>query len=307
MPLDPTVQVLLNQLAGMPVPTSIEQMRAGRSVSAMPTRPVTVGPVRDLSLPGPASELPARLYTPAGEAPAAGWPLAVFFHGGGFVLGDIASHDGLCRELCASGTVAVLSVEYRLAPEYPFPAPVDDAYAAYLWAASHAAELGADPARLAVAGDSAGAGLSIAVTLRARDEGGPAPQAQLLIYPPADLLNESGSRRANAEGYFLTRDMMAMFGRAYITDPAHLSHPHVSPILAELRDLPPALILTAEFDPLHDEGVAYAQALRAAGNHVEELAGPGLIHGFANMTALVPAAAALIDRAGAWLGETLRS
>lgn len=307
MPLDPAVQAILNHLAGMPLPTSIEQMRAGQSVSALPGRPVGIGPVRDLTLPGPASDLPARLYTPAGEAPAAGWPLAVFFHGGGFVLGSVASHDGLCRELCASGTVAVLSVEYRLAPEFPFPAPVDDAYAAYLWAASHAAELGADPARLAVAGDSAGASLSIAVTLRARDEGGPVPQAQLLIYPASDLLNESESRRANAEGYFLTRDMMGMFGRAYITDPAHLSHPHVSPLLAELHDLPPALVLTAEFDPLHDEGVAYAQALRAAGNHVEELAGPGLIHGFANMTGVVPAAAALVDRAGAWLGETLRS
>ncbi|GGJ83832.1 alpha/beta hydrolase [Deinococcus aquiradiocola] len=308
MPVDPYIQAALQQMAAYPAPTSIQQMRAaeGSSLSAMPVRPVEIGGTRDLSIPGPASELPARLYTPVGEAPAAGWPLTVFYHGGGFAVGNIASHDGLCRELCAASGSAVLSVEYRLAPEFPFPAPTDDVYAAYLWAAAHAAELGADASRLAVAGDSAGANLSTVVTLRVRDEGGPTPRAQLLFYPAVDFVTETGSRRANGKGYFLTEDMMRMFGEAYITDPAHAAHPHASPLLsAQLHDLPPALVLTAEFDPLIDEGEGYYRALVAAGNRAEYVPGPGMVHGYANMTGFVPAAARLVDQGAAWLKREL--
>lgn len=307
MPVDPYIQAMLRQLAALPQPQSLQELRNPAQARALPARPVQIGPVRDLSLPGPASSLPARLYTPAGEAPVSGWPLTVFYHGGGFALGDLTSHDSLCRELCASAQVAVLAVEYRLAPEAPFPAGVDDAYAAYLWAAAHAAELGADPSRLGVAGDSAGANLSIVVALRVRDEGGPAPRAQLLIYPTTDFVTESASRRDNAEGYFLTGSMMRLFGQAYITDPAHASHPHASPAFAQLHDLPPALVMTAEFDPLRDEGEAFVQALTAAGTPAELIQGPGMVHGYANMTGFVPAAAALVDRGGAWLGETLRA
>ena len=307
MPVDPYIQAMLQQMAAYPFPTSIQEMRsAGASSAAMPARPVTIGGTRDLSVPGPASQLPARLYTPAGEAPAQGWPLTVFFHGGGFAVGDITSHDSLCRELCAASGSAVLSVEYRLAPEFPFPAPGDDCYAAYLWAAAHAPELGADPTRLAVAGDSAGANLSTVVTLRVRDEGGPVPRAQLLFYPAVDFVTETDSRKANGKGYFLTEDMMRMFGEAYISDPTHAAHPHASPLLsAQLHGLPPALVLTAEFDPLRDEGEAYHQALVKAGNRAEYLPGPGMVHGYANMTGFVPAAAALVDQGAAWLKKEL--
>ncbi|GGM09210.1 alpha/beta hydrolase [Deinococcus aerophilus] len=310
MPLDPALQDVLLQFAAAPQPAGLEEMRrmvvanAGR----VPRRPVTLASTRDLTIPGPACALPARLYTPPGEAPAQGWPLTVFFHGGGFVAYSIETHDQLCRELCAGAASAVLSVEYRLAPENKFPAPVDDAYAAFTWAAANAAELGADPSRLALAGDSAGASLCIAVTQRARDEQGPTLAAQLLIYPAADFVNTGRypSRQENGTGYFLTEERMKFFGEMYLAEAAHGAHPHVSPLhAADLTDLPPALVLTAEFDPLRDEGVAYTEALRAAGTRAEHQPGPGMIHGFANMTGVSPAAAALVDRAAAWLGREL--
>ncbi|MFC4455035.1 alpha/beta hydrolase [Deinococcus sonorensis] len=308
MPLDPVFKEVLLQMAAAPQPSGLDEMRAMvlANSARLPRRPVSIGAVRDLSLPGPASELPARLYTPAGEAPASGWPLTVFYHGGGFVAYSIETHDSVCRELCAAAETAVLSVEYRLAPEHPFPAPVDDAYAALLWAAEHARELGADPSRLAVAGDSAGASLSIAVTQRARDEHGPALKAQLLIYPATDFSGTAHpSRQENGQGYFLTEERMRFFGQMYLTDPEHAAHPHVSSLHADLRGLPPALVMTAEFDPLRDEGKAYADALNAAGTRAEYLPGPGMIHGFVNMTALSPAAASLLDQGAAWLKREL--
>lgn len=299
MPLDPPFQMLLQHMATLPQPAGLAELRAGVLANAalIPRRPVTLGAVRDLMVPGAEGELPARLYTPPGEGPFA---LTVFFHGGGFVAYSIETHDQLCRELCAGAACAVLSVDYRLAPEHPYPAGVNDAYAALQWAAAHAAELGADPLRLAVAGDSAGASLAMACTLRARDEGGPALRAQLLIYPPTDF--EGGeryaSRRDNGNGYFLTEDRMAFFAQMYLSDPSHAAHPHVSPLpSAGLHALPPALVLTAEFDPLRDEGAAYAEALEAAGTPARHLPGPGMIHGFANLTALSPAAAGLMDEA----------
>jgi acetyl esterase len=309
MSLDPVFQDLLLQLAQVPPAADLAGMRqmAEANSARLPRRPVQLGPVRDLSIPGAVAPLPARLYTPAGAAPATGWPLTVYYHGGGFVAYSIESHDQLCRELCAASGAAVLSTEYRLAPEHPYPAPVDDAHAALRWAHAHAHELGADPNRLAVAGDSAGANLSVAVTLRARDEGGPPLAAQLLIYPAVDFVNSYPSRQENGSGYMLTEENMQFFASAYLQDPAHAAHPHVSALhAAQLHDLPPALVLTAEYDPLRDEGIAYAGALAAAGGRAEHRPGPGMIHGYANMTALTPVAAALIDDAGAWLGQELR-
>lgn len=307
MSLDPHLKDILLQMAAAPQPGGLEEMRTAVIASAarMPKRPVSIAGTRDLTVPGPASDLPARLYTPEGEGPH---PLTIYFHGGGFVAYSIETHDSVCRELCAVAQTAVLSVEYRLAPEHRFPAGVEDAYAALEWAAAHGQELGADPSRLALAGDSAGASLCIACTLRARDEGGPAIRAQLLIYPAADFVNTDRypSRRENAEGYFLTAERMRFFGQMYLSEAAHGAHPHVSPLhAAELHALPPALVMTAEFDPLRDEGAAYAEALRAAGGRAEHLPGPGMIHGFVNMTALSPAAAELLDRAAAWLGREL--
>ncbi|MPY66544.1 alpha/beta hydrolase [Deinococcus sp. SDU3-2] len=307
MSLDPHLKEILLMMAAAPQPTGLEEMRAAVVANAarMPKRPVQIAGTRDMTVPGPASDLPARLYTPEGEGPH---PLTVYFHGGGFVAYSIETHDSVCRELCAVANTAVLSVEYRLAPEHRFPAGVEDAYAALTWAAAHGEELGADTSRLALAGDSAGASLCIACTLLARDNGGPAIRAQLLIYPAADFVNTDRypSRRENAEGYFLTEERMRFFGQMYLQDAAHGAHPHVSPLhAAELHDLPPALVMTAEFDPLRDEGAAYAQALQAAGVRAEHLPGPGMIHGFANMTALSPAAAGLLDQAAAWLGREL--
>ena len=310
MPLDPALKEVLLQFAAAPQPNGLDEMRQAVIASAerMPKRPTKIAGTRDLLIPGPESELPARLYLPLGAKPAGGWPLTVYYHGGGFVAYSIQTHDQVCRELCEGANTAVLSVDYRLAPEHKFPAPVDDAYAALNWAAEHAADLGVDASRLAVSGDSAGASLSIAVTQRARDEDGPAIKAQLLIYPAADFVNTERypSRRENGEGYFLTEERMKFFGEMYLAEAAHGEHPHVSPLhAADLKNLPPALILTAEFDPLRDEGVAYAEALTAAGNRAEHQSGPGMIHGFANMTALSPAAAELIDTAAAWLGREL--
>lgn len=307
MALDPHLKEVLLQMAAAPQPGSLEEMRAAviANSARSPKRPVSIAGTRDLTIPGPASELPARLYTPQGEGPH---PLTVYFHGGGFVAYSIETHDSVCRELCAGANSAVLSVEYRLAPEHRFPAGVEDAYAALLWAAAHGEELGADPSRLAVAGDSAGASLTIACTLRARDEGGPRIRAQLLIYPAADFVNTERypSRRENGEGFFLTEERMRFFAQMYLADPAHGVHPHVSPLhAAQLHDLPPALVMTAEFDPLRDEGAAYAEALQAAGVRAGHLPGPGMIHGFANMTAFSPAAAGLLDRAATWLGAEL--
>ena len=311
MPVDPQLYQVLLQLSQAPEPGSLEEMRAGVKANAArsPKRPVTLGEVRDLMLPGPDGPLGARLYHPAGQAPASGWPLTVYFHGGGFVAYDLDTHDALCRELCAASGAAVLSVAYRLAPEHKFPAAVHDAFASVQWAAAHAAELGADALRLAVAGDSAGANLAAAATLRARDEGGPALRAQLLIYPAADFGNPERypSRRENARGYFLTAERMKFFGQMYLARPEDAAHPHASPLSAQsFAGLPPALVLTAEFDPLRDEGVAYAGALRAAGVEAEHRPGPGMIHGFANMTGVSSAAAQLVDDAGRWLGNRLR-
>lgn len=307
MALDPHLKEVLLQMAAAPQPGSLEEMRAVVIANAArsPKRPVDIAGTRDLTIPGPASELPARLYTPQGAGPH---PLTVYFHGGGFVAYSIETHDSVCRELCAGANSAVLSVEYRLAPEHRFPAGVEDAYAALRWAAAHGEELGADPSRLAVAGDSAGASLAIACTLRARDEGGPPIRAQLLIYPAVDFVNTERypSRRENGEGFFLTEERMRFFAQMYLADPGHGVHPHVSPLhAAQLHDLPPALVMTAEFDPLRDEGAAYAEALQAAGVRADHLPGPGMIHGFANMTAFSPAAAGLLDRAAAWLGAEL--
>lgn len=310
MPVDPALQPVLAQLAQAPAAPSLEDMRTAVIANALrsPRRPVTLGEVRDLTLPGPDGPLPARLYYPAGTAPAQGWPLTVYFHGGGFVAYNLDTHDPLCRELCAASGGAVLSVDYRLAPEHKFPAATRDAYASVQWAAAHAGELGTDPTRLAVAGDSAGASLAIAATLRARDEGGPRLRAQLLIYPPTDATPQGHypSRRENATGYFLTAERMKFYGQMYVQRPEDAAHPHVSPMHADLAGLPPALVLTAEYDPLRDEGRAYAEALSAAGTPAEHRPGPGMIHGFANMTGFSPAAAQLVDDAGAWLGEQLR-
>ncbi|MFL0179336.1 alpha/beta hydrolase [Mycobacterium sp. SMC-15] len=241
--------------------------------------------VRDIVVPGPAGDIAARHYRPVGGGAK---PLLVFYHGGGFVIGNLDSHDAICRLTCRDGDIAVLSVDYRLAPEHPAPAALDDAFAAFRWAHDHAAELGGIPGRIAVGGDSAGGNLAAAVALLARDGGGPAPILQWLIYPVTDCTAQTRSRTLYGDGFLLTKHDIAWFTDQYVgrsqLDP---TDPRVSPLLAgDLSGLPPALVAVAGFDPLHDEGEAFAKALREAGVVVDLRQMPSLTHAFINLFGL---------------------
>jgi acetyl esterase len=240
-------------------------------------------PTTDLTIPGPDGPLRTRHYRPD-VAEAA--PLLVFFHGGGFVVGDIESHDGLCRMICRDGAIHVLSVDYRLAPEHKAPAAVDDCVSAYRWALGHADELGADPSRIGVGGDSAGGTLSALVALRSREEGIPQPALQVLFYAAADLCAETRSRSLFSDGFLVTKQEMEWFMHFYL-DGADLAagDARVSPLkAADLSGLAPALVLTAGFDPLRDEGNEYAAALRSAGVSVDHRQFDALTHGFASIS-----------------------
>jgi len=248
-----------------------------------------------------------RIYTPldAADAVLAG---VVFFHGGGFVIGDLDTHDDLCRLLANGSGCRVVSVEYRLAPEHPFPAAVEDCWAATQYIAGQADEFGIDATRLAVAGDSAGGNLAAVVTQLAKREDGPAIGFQLLIYPVTQLGSdiETRSMRENASGYFFEKQGMDWFTRAYCPDAAHRSDPRLSPLLCtDLSGLPPAYVVTAGFDPLRDEGKAYADKLDAAGVSVTHVHYPGMIHGFFAMRGLIPKAAEAVAAAAAAMREAL--
>jgi acetyl esterase len=246
---------------------------------------VAVKEVRELQVDGAEGPINARHYVPPdGGGPH---PLIVYYHGGGFVICDLDTHDAPCRLLCRYGGAHVLSIDYRLAPEHPFPAAPDDCQAALRWAFEHAEELGADPNRIAVAGDSAGGNLSTVMALLARKGENPMPHFQLLIYPVTDFANPTPSRHTFAEGFFLTQSEMDWFNQHYVLScGADTNDPRISPLLVDdLSGLPPTYICTAGFDPLRDEGEAYAHRLREAGNRVVQRRFPGLIHGFVNMTA----------------------
>lgn len=242
----------------------------------------SVGAVEDRTIPGPAGDLPVRVYEPA--APAAGpYPTLVYFHGGGWVIGDLDSHDATCRALANDGECVVVSVGYRLAPENPFPAAVEDAYAATEWVAANPEAVGGD-GRLAVGGDSAGGNLAAVVALLARDRDGPPLDYQLLIYPVASSRTDWDSYEENGEGYYLERDWMRYFFDRYFEHELHAYNRYAAPL--EARDhsgLPPATVFTCGFDPLRDEGEAYAAALADDGVAVEHRNYPGLIHGVVSM------------------------
>jgi len=209
----------------------------------------------------------------------------VFFHGGGWVIGNLDTHDRLCRQLTNVAGCVVVAVDYRLAPEYPFPAAPEDAYLATRWVAENASAIGGDSAHLAVGGDSSGGNLAAVVALMARDRGAPPLVHQLLVHPVTDAPSDSGSYRENAEGYFLTAAMMRWYWKQYLGSNTDCRHPYACPLrAADLSGLPPALVITAEFDPLRDEGETYAARLRAAGVHVQLRCYPGMIHGFFAMT-----------------------
>jgi len=254
-----------------------------REVALAPpgTSPSAVGKVVDRTVPGPAGAIPVRIYSPEGSGP---FPLLMFFHGGGFVLCSLETHDELCRALCRDSEALVVSVDYRLAPEARYPAAADDCYAALAWCAQHAAEIGADASRIALAGDSAGGNLAAVTALRARDLGGPALRHQTLIYPATSCAFDTDSYRDNAEGYFLTADALRWFWSHYLGDPAQAEEPYACPDKApDLRGLPPATVITAEYDPLRDEAEVYARKLRDAGVAVTLKRYDGMIHGFVSM------------------------
>jgi acetyl esterase len=274
------------------------RIRAGAAAAAGRKRPLPA--VNDLAIPGPAGMIPARFYEPPGMG-IENRPLIVYFHGGGWTIGDLDTCDSVCRFLAANVPAAVLSVDYRLAPEHPFPAAVEDAFAAYRWAAVESARLGIDPDRIALAGDSAGGNLAAAVCLLSRDEEGPDPAMQALIYPVTDTVGGQRSRDTFARGFLLTKADMDWFERHYLPGGTDHADPRVSVLRADgLAGLPPAYVTTAGFDPLRDEGEAYAARMQEAGVQVDLRRHPGLIHGFANMTAISPTAkAAMLELAGA--------
>ncbi|SCK57445.1 alpha/beta hydrolase [Streptomyces sp. WMMB 322] len=275
-----------------------------------PPREPPVGEVSDRLIRGPegAPDLPVRIYRPyeedAGPAPTpGGGPTVVFFHGGGWVLGNIETHDATARAMCRASGAVVVSVDYRLAPETRFPGPAEDAYAAVCWAAGSIAELGGDPQALLVAGDSAGGNLAAASALMARERGGPGIAHQLLIYPVLDPLAETESRRINAEGYFLTEVAMRWYGAQYFGPDGDPAHRYAAPLRADLQGLPPAHVITAGCDPLCDEGRDYAAKLSDAGVPVSEAHFPGMFHGFLGVGDLLPDA----SEAMAGLGKVIAS
>ena len=245
--------------------------------------PPEVAQVQSLQATGAHGAIALRLYRPltSGRAAASKLPVLIYFHGGGWVIGDLDTHDTLCRELANGAGIAVVSVDYRMGPEHRFPAAVDDSIAATRWVHAHAGELGLDAQRIAVGGDSAGGNLAAVVSLALRDSGGVPLAYQLLIYPSTDMRRVAPSHQRNGQGYLLTADTIAYFQGHYLADPAHELDARASPLLhPDLRNLPPALVLTAGYDPLRDEGIDYAQRLSLAGNRATHIGFERQIHGF---------------------------
>lgn len=284
MPLDPQAQHVLNLIAELNLPeTHTVSPAEARANSKL--RPRAMGPevakVEDRSIAGPGPDIPVRIYTPVGAGP---FPILAWFHGGGWVIGDLDSADGTARQLTVGANCVTVSVDYRLAPETKFPGAADDCYAATVWAAQHAAELNGDASRLAVGGDSAGGNLAAAVALMARDRQTPALAFQLLIYPVTDRNFATASYTDNAEGYLLSRASMEWYWNHYLSAPSDASNPYAAPLqAADLSGLPPALVVTAEYDPLCDEGEAYGARLKAAGVPTVCTRYDGMIHGFFGM------------------------
>lgn len=294
--LDPELKAFIDQLEDQPGPRMWElrpaeaRMLFVMLMQLVGPRDMRVAKVETLHMPGPAGEIALRCYTPLGGA-AQLLPALVFYHGGGFVIGDLETHDGLCRLLANESGACVIAVDYRLAPEHKFPAAVEDAWAALAWIGAHAERLQIDPAKLAVGGDSAGGGLAAIMAQLARDRGGPRLAFQLLFFPVTDMAADTLSRRTHQERVFLDRRTIGWFYDNYVPPGTDTRDPLLSPLYAKnLRGLAPVWLLTAGYDPLHDEGIDYAQRLKRDGVPVTVVDYPDLVHDFIYLTAILPQA-----------------
>jgi acetyl esterase len=292
MALHPSAEMMLQVLADSGLTFSADatpEERRAAMIAMTTNSPLPKHPVHevvDRVIPGANGDIPVRVFRPSAET---GLPLLLWFHGGGWVTGNLDSHDQLGRLLADAAGVVVVSVDYRLAPEAKFPAAADDCLAAYEWALAHAAEVGADASRVAIGGDSAGGNLAAVVSLDARERGLPQPKLQVLVYPVTDYEFESAAMIDNAKGYFLEAESMRWFWDHYARTPADFDHPRFSPMRApDLSGLAPAIVITAEFDPLRDQGEAYGARLREANVRTEVLRADGLIHGFFGLHEFMP-------------------
>ena len=311
--LDPQAQAVLDLVikSGRPAyntlsPKDARQLFRETRPASTPTPP-EIGVVRNVLADGPHGPIPLRVYRPHGVADSVRLPGLVYFHGGGWVIGDLDTHDVLCRCLTAEANVTTVAVDYRLAPEHKFPAAVDDAWAATRWVAKDADQLGIDARKLAVGGDSAGGNLAAVVALLARDAGAPAISFQVLMYAVTDLGAEAKSYSDFADGYMLTRDGMRWFSDHYLKAKSEATDWRASPLRApSLAGLPPALVITAGFDPLRDEGEAYAQRLREAGVRADYICYGGMLHGFVPMGRLLDTGNRAVSHIAASLREALK-
>lgn len=308
--LHPTLKKILQQPENPnAVPVEVQDPNEARrewkaDMAAVDAPAPDVDRVWDFDIPGPAGAIPARAYLPKGLATASR-PLLVYYHGGGFIRGDLDTHDSVCRVLATEAGCLVVSAAYRLAPEHRFPAAAEDAFAVVQHLSAHARDLGADPARIAVAGDSAGGNVAIAACLQAREKGGPDIRFQLLIYPVTDLVSATESKLLYSKGYLL--NSMPFYVASYLGPGGDGRNPLASPLRArDLSGLPPAMIVTAGFDPLRDEGQEFARKLTAAGVQVEHRCYDDMIHGFVSLRGLLPEADAALRECARTLATALK-
>ncbi len=313
MPLDPLVKGFLDSMkaAGGPKMSEIGAPAARETfvglMQMVGPKDVPVGKTQNLSVPGAAGAIPIRVYSPvaAGNDPM---PALVYYHGGGFVIGNIETHDGLCRMMANEGGFRVISVDYRLAPEHKYPAAFDDAFAALQWVESHAAEIGVDAGRIAVGGDSAGGALAAEVAQAAKAKGGLSLAAQMLLFPVTQIGAETSSLREFAVGYFLEKETLDWFYASYLPSGADLSDPKISPLRAkDVSGLPPAFVMLGGFDPLHDEGMQYADKLRAAGVKVTVADHSDMVHCFVYLQAVLPQAHEALAAAARAVADLLKA
>ncbi|MCL4438439.1 MAG: alpha/beta hydrolase, partial [Candidatus Thermoplasmatota archaeon] len=306
MPLDPDIAKLLKIMEGTTIPDitqiDIREFRKMMEQSPLPKKQEVVKSVENLKFEHHGIHIPLRLYTPEN----AGNGIIIYFHGGGFVFGNIDSHDGICRLAANRSRTKVLSVDYRLAPENKFPAALDDSLEALKWVQNNSEKLGIDPTRIAVSGDSAGGNLSAGVCLKARDMKIRLPKLQILIYPSAGRSGASHSMTEYGENFFLTEKQMSYFGQAYLNDQTDLLNPYFSIIShPDLSGLPEAIVVTAEYDPLRDEGETYLSRMQKSGVRATGIRAKGMIHGFASFFPVVPAAENLLTMIYSLAGNLL--